>query len=127
MGGGEGSKRWPNIDAWFDAFESMPSYMASKSDYYTHVQDIPPQYGPGYDEPGSGAEELSAVINGVDKEKGWRLPLAPFGDDDVEPVKPFCQKGELRDRQEAAYKLIRNHEAVVKFAARGTGKKGAKR
>ncbi len=125
--GGKGSERWPNIDAWFDAFESMPSYMASKSDYYTHVQDIPPQYGPGYDEPGSGAEKLSAVINGVDEEKGWRLPLAPFGDDDVEPVKPFLQKGELRDRQEAAYKLIRNHEAVVKFAARGTGKKGAKR
>jgi glutathione S-transferase len=35
--GGDGSKRWPHIDAWFDAFECMPSYMATKSDYYTHV------------------------------------------------------------------------------------------
>ena len=68
--GGEGSARWPNIDTWFDAFESMPSYMASKSDYYTHVQDIPPQYGPGYDEPGSGAKEFAAIINGEDKERG---------------------------------------------------------
>lgn len=25
------------------------SYLAFKSDYYTHIKDIPPQYGPGYD------------------------------------------------------------------------------
>ena len=24
------------------------SYRATKSDYYTHVRDIPPQYGEGY-------------------------------------------------------------------------------
>ena len=126
--GGEGSARWPNIDAWFDAFECMPSYMASKSDYYTHVQDIPPQYGPGYDEPGSGAEQLAAIINGVDEVKGWRLPLPPLNpDEDVEPVKPFLLKGERADRVEAAYKLTQNHAAVVKFAARGAGKRGAKR
>lgn len=35
------------------AFEAMPSYMATKSDYYSHVMDIPPQYGPGYSLSGS--------------------------------------------------------------------------
>jgi glutathione S-transferase len=67
------------------------------------VQDIPPQYGPGYDEEGSGAEEFAAVING--KGKGaWKLPLAPFNAAaDVEPVKPFLNEGERSHREEAAY------------------------
>ena len=37
------------INAWLDAFEKREPYLAFKSDYYTHVKDIPPQYGPGYD------------------------------------------------------------------------------
>ena len=126
--GGEGSRRWANIDAWFDAFEQMPSYVATKSDFYTHVQDIPPQYGPGYDEPGTDAEKFSRIINGVDAENGWRLPLAPFDpENDVETVKPWLDRGERAHRAEAAYKLIRNHEAIVKFSCRGAGEKGAKR
>lgn len=37
------------INAWLEAFEKREYYLAFKSDYYTHVKDIPPQYGPGYD------------------------------------------------------------------------------
>lgn len=37
------------INRWLDAFEKREHYLAFKSDYYTHVKDIPPQYGPGYD------------------------------------------------------------------------------
>ena len=67
----------PGINAWLDAFEqrgtssgfesagsagffplsiltnsiffipSLEHYLAFKSDYYTHIKDIPPQYGPG--------------------------------------------------------------------------------
>jgi glutathione S-transferase len=37
------------ITAWLDAFEKREHYLAFKSDYYTHIKDIPPQYGPGYD------------------------------------------------------------------------------
>ena len=40
--------RWPAIERWLSAFEERPSYLATKSDYYTHVMDIPPQYGPSY-------------------------------------------------------------------------------
>ena len=45
------SKRWdlPALNAWLEAFEKRESYYAFKSDYYTHIKDIPPQYGPGYD------------------------------------------------------------------------------
>jgi hypothetical protein len=32
---------------WFEEFEKRQSYLATKGDYYTHVTDIPPQYGPG--------------------------------------------------------------------------------
>ncbi len=31
------------LDAWLDAFELRPAYLATKSDYYTHCMDIPPQ------------------------------------------------------------------------------------
>lgn len=48
-----GDGRWPALERWMDAFESLPSYMATKSDYYTHIKDIPPQYGPGYFMPGN--------------------------------------------------------------------------
>src|SRR4051794_33976758 len=38
-----GNSRYANIDKWFEALEKRPSYMATKSDFYTHVTDIPPQ------------------------------------------------------------------------------------
>ena len=47
-----GSGRWPAIDAWFDAFEERPAYLATKSDYYTHVRDIPPQSAGPWSESG---------------------------------------------------------------------------
>ena len=43
-----GSGRFSNLEAWLAAFEERPAYLATKSDYYTHVMDIPPQYGPGF-------------------------------------------------------------------------------
>ncbi len=48
---------------------TLPSkvILAFKSDYYTHIKDIPPQYGPGYD---GGFEEdrqvFSKSITGTD-------------------------------------------------------------
>jgi glutathione S-transferase len=37
------------LNRWLEAFEKREAYLPFKSDYYTHVMDIPPQYGPGYD------------------------------------------------------------------------------
>jgi hypothetical protein len=43
-----GNPRYVHINKWFEALERRPSYMATKSDFYTHVTDIPPQYGDGH-------------------------------------------------------------------------------
>ena len=37
--------RYPALNAWFDAMEAWPVYLGTKSDYYTHVHDLPPQLG----------------------------------------------------------------------------------
>eukprot|EP00747_Dinoflagellata_sp_TGD_P220291 gnl/TRDRNA2_/TRDRNA2_92287_c0_seq1.p1 gnl/TRDRNA2_/TRDRNA2_92287_c0~~gnl/TRDRNA2_/TRDRNA2_92287_c0_seq1.p1 ORF type:complete len:735 (+),score=106.32 gnl/TRDRNA2_/TRDRNA2_92287_c0_seq1:319-2205(+) len=72
--GGTGSKRWPQINAWFDALETRENgvYMATQSDWYTHVKDIPPQYGPGYFGGDYASPEgqrlLAAIDGGVDRD-----------------------------------------------------------
>lgn len=78
------SQQFPALNAWLDAFEKRECYLAFKSDYYTHVMDIPPQYGPGYDG-GFEKERLDyqKSITGRDG-KSWTLPL-PF-DDPLQPL-----------------------------------------
>ncbi len=41
--------KYPSLNLWLDSFDKRECFLAFKSDYYTHVKDIPPQYGPGYD------------------------------------------------------------------------------
>lgn len=141
--------RWglDGINAWLDAFEKREHYLAFKSDYYTHVKDIPPQYGPGYT---GGFEQdrkkFSKCIEG--KDGSWHLPLSH--DDPLQPLYrgpplPLCVlkvAGILPDadgsyqsadpklmaqtcRLMAAWKLAGNGVNVAKFAARG-GPAGAK-
>ena len=38
-------RRWKAINRWFDAMETLESYRLTKSDYYTHCWDLPPQLG----------------------------------------------------------------------------------
>jgi glutathione S-transferase len=52
------------INAWLDAFEKREHYLAFKSDYYTHVKDIPPQYGPGYN--GGFEQDREAFSKSID-------------------------------------------------------------
>lgn len=139
-----GSGKWKGIDAWFDAFDQRESYLGFKSDFYTNVMDIPPQYGPGYD---GGfekkREEYQAMIIGQD-ETSWNLPLTH----DAEPLEPLFHGPPLplcaldaagisdyrasdpatmakTCRQAAGWKLASNGVNVARFAARG-GSKGAK-
>jgi len=112
-----------NLDRWLQAFEERPAYMATKSDPYTHVMDIPPQYGPGFsiDE----AKPFADRIMGRDG--SWSLPLRLDRASDhlaIEPLPPLINHGEEAARHEAASKLIGNFDNVVRFAARGTGKPG---
>jgi len=137
--------------AWLEAFEQRPAYLAFKSDYYTHVMDIPPQYGPGYDGGFDKERKLfSSQILGTDG-KSWHLPLS--FDDPLQPLYkgpplPACvleaagiqpdqgteqlsyescppQQMERACRSMAAWKLAGNGPNVAKFAARG-GPKGSK-
>lgn len=141
-------KKLPALNMWLDAFDERECFLAFKSDYYTHIKDIPPQYGPSYD---GGFDEqrkiFSKNIDGTDGES-WVFPL-PF-DDPVQPLYrgpplPFCvleAAGIEADsdgtyekcnpdamaktcRQMAGWKIASNGMNIAKFAARG-GSAGSK-
>lgn len=117
-----GEGRWPHVEAWFDAMESRPTFANIKSDYYTHAHDLPPQLGGcAFNDSGPA---FAAQIDGTDG-TSWTLPLAPLTATSLEPV-PGGDHPAL-DRLEAAAKLVENHDAVVRFSARATGKPGTRR
>lgn len=76
------TERWAALEAWFQAFEARQCYRATKSDYYTHVMDIPPQYGPAFSD--KSAEAFASSIDGSDG-RSWNLPLAPLESDELQP------------------------------------------
>lgn len=114
---------YPHIDRWLSAFEQRQSYMATKSDWYTHVKDIPPQYGPGVSVPA--ASSIKAAIDGGDA--SWQLPLPPLAESQA-PSDVLQRQGwetyEASASHEAAYRIALNHKAVVGFMARGAGQPG---
>lgn len=134
--------RFPGISRWFDAFDERESYLAFKSDFYTNVMDIPPQYGPGYFGGFTDKQDaMEKAISGKDG-KSWKLPLSH--DDPLQPLYkgpplPLCALSvvNLEDykqadpeemaracRHAAGWKLASNGNNVSGFAARG-GPKGA--
>jgi hypothetical protein len=40
-----GKGEFPGLEAWFDAMETRLTYIATRSDYYTHSHCLPPQIG----------------------------------------------------------------------------------
>jgi glutathione S-transferase len=114
-----GTGTYPGLDAWFAAFEARPSYLATKSDYYTHVMDIPPQYGPGWSI--DSAKDVAAAIRG---QATWQLPLKLGTAEAVEPLAPLQYSSDEAACHEAAYKLTLNARDVVPFAARAVGTPG---
>jgi len=117
---------FPNVNKWFDALETLPSYQLTKSDYYTHCWDLPPQLGGCYPEPD--AEPYRKAINGersLDGTQGsWELPLQK-DNGGVEPDWDFLDGcDEETAKREAAERLSANYDAIVKFASRGAGRKG---
>lgn len=183
------TERWPGLEKWLGAFEQRQSYQvrchlrasrhkrlrsgkhvltgsglrqATKSDYYTHVRDIPPQYGPGYADKNDAVEAAAAAISGLGG--SWRLPLDLTSKNALEPLPPYmnpgwsllcvdspclsnpCQErfcleateskqereeclwwaGEEAARHEAAFKLVGNLDAIVRFCCRAAGTPGSK-
>ena len=37
--------KYPCLETWFAAMEARPTYIATKTDYYTHAFALPPQLG----------------------------------------------------------------------------------
>lgn len=119
------STDFPNLNKWFDAMEGLESYQLTKSDYYTHCWDLPPQLGGCTYE--STGEPYEKAINGdrlVDGSRGsWELPLVP-DNGGVEPDWKWCCSEEADAKKEAVERVTANYNAIVAFAARGAGRKG---
>lgn len=116
---------FPSVNKWFDAMEELKSYKLTKSDYYTHCWDLPPQLGGCRYE--KGCEPFEKAINGertLDGTRGsWELPLEPHNGG-VEPDWPWAAATDAMAQREAVERVTANFEAIVKFACRGAGKKG---
>jgi glutathione S-transferase len=118
---------FPGVNKWFDAMEKLPSYQLTKSDYYSHASDLPPQLGGCVSEP-AGAAYAKAVdgertLDG--KQGSWELPLRPHNDG-AEPDWPWVGD-DAAARRQAVERLSFNHGAIVRFASRGAGSKGIPR
>ncbi|KAL3933238.1 MAG: hypothetical protein SGBAC_010485 [Bacillariaceae sp.] len=116
---------FPAVNRWFDAMETLESYHLTKGDFYSHCWDLPPQLGGcTYDTP---SEPYTKAINGersLDGARGsWDLPLEP-DNQGVEPDWDFLGQNEAAAKREAVERLSFNHNAIVRFAARGAGKRG---
>ena len=126
-----GNSRWKNINRWFDAFDELPSYQASKSDFYTHIKDIPPQYGPGIiNSQASSLVEFQGILEGID-ETSWNSLVLNCNKQDMTTFLEPSPQDTLPPsidyiRDEAAWKLIENHDNIVKFCCRAVGEKGTK-
>jgi glutathione S-transferase len=115
---------YPALNKWFDAMETLESYQLTKSDYYTHCWDLPPQLGGcSYEKAGEPFENAINGLRSLDGTQGsWELPLMPHNGG-VEPDWAWAGD-ETAARREAVERVSFNHEAIVNFAARGAGKKG---
>jgi len=104
---------YPNINKWFQAMETLEAYLVTKSDYYTHVWDLPPQLGGCVSE----NDEYQDKING----KGsWSIPLSQHNDG----LEPDWDVSPSDARMEVVERLTSNHENIVTFAARGASSSG---
>ena len=60
------------------------------------------------------------------KANTWQLPLPPLSSENIEPVSSTLDPGDSSAREEAAFKIIKNYNAITKFSLRGCGSPGKK-
>jgi glutathione S-transferase len=101
------NNKWAAVDGWYNAMDTRPAYQAMKSDDFTHVHDLPPQIGECYHNEAS--KEYWDLVDG--KKGSWSLPLKP------ETTAWGYDEGK-QGKDEAAWNLVNNHAAVIKFASR---------
>jgi glutathione S-transferase len=105
---------YKNINAWFDAMEKLESYQLTKSDYFTHAWDLPPQLG------GCTTEQTGEVYSKAIDGGSWNLPLQPHAGG--EPDWSWVTQEEAK--RQAVERVTSNIDAISAFAARGAGTKG---
>ena len=110
---------FPAVNRWFDSMETLDAYQLTKSDYYTHNWDLPPQLGGCVAEAGS--QPFQDAING-NKPGSWHLPLSP-DNGGLEPDWAWAGD-EGAAKREAVERVSANHDAIVGFACRGAGSAG---
>ena len=103
----------PHLERWLAAWEARPSYRATQADAYSLVMAMPSQNGPGYYSPG--AQAAADRICGL--RGAWTPGESAAGE-------AATGGGEEEARHEAAFYLVANHAAVVRFAARGAAPAG---
>eukprot|EP00403_Amphidinium_massartii_P001149 CAMPEP_0178378526 /NCGR_PEP_ID=MMETSP0689_2-20121128/4474_1 /TAXON_ID=160604 /ORGANISM="Amphidinium massartii, Strain CS-259" /LENGTH=350 /DNA_ID=CAMNT_0019998603 /DNA_START=243 /DNA_END=1295 /DNA_ORIENTATION=- len=105
-----GNSRWGHVSSWFDAMETRDTYIGTRSDYHTHVHDLPPQIGGCISSNSPEQKKAAAAIDGLDG--SWNLPLPPLRDNKWEP---FCgEENDALDRLEAANALCKCHGGVLR-------------
>jgi len=110
------SKRWKNVDNWFKNMSNRPTFRKIRSDYFTHVHDLPPQLGGCVE---NGTEEQKKAVLAINGRDGvnWQLPLQPLNESSFEPF--WEVENAEKDRLEAAMQLMSNFEKIALFACRG--------
>lgn len=116
-----GNPKWPFLQTWFGAMESLLSYPGISSDYYTHCHDLPPQIG-GCESHGE-ALAFQQAIDGTDGVH-WALPLPVVSREQLLQGYQPVLKGDDEARREAAARVIENAEALVSFCLRALGMPG---
>jgi glutathione S-transferase len=101
------------IQKWMNSLEKYDYYLAFKSDYYTHIKDIPPQYGPS----SYGVSRLSKIKqyklniegSGAGLSNAWKLPLSD--NDTLQPLyngiplpKPVLESVNIKCDNDGSYK-----------------------
>lgn len=99
--------------------ETLESYQLTKSDYYTHCWDLPPQLGGCV--PEAGSQPFQDAINGIEP-GSWHLPLSP-NNNGLEPDWVWAGDEDAAKR-EVVERISANHAALVSFASRGAGRSG---
>lgn len=112
----------PCLQRWLRAMESRASYRATKSDWYTHSQALPPQLSADC-APESGHEELQGLIDDLPVHSAVGDSIEQNNSFWIEPGWDWCSDPAAAKR-EAAERVIHNHADIVRFASRAAGVPG---